>query len=304
VPVKQIDANSHIYIRQPVYGLEHLLPHTHDDESKLSFKAFLKAFPLLSLEALSPVSRADLSKFVYTDMNLAISDMLRSADSTSFHLEVAVPSEMEATLRFCSVKLVKIKEAGLVKDFHPRPTYKPDCDLLFFRYANENSDAVNAGLVIGLRNGAPWCNILRNMSLVDYSVFQFEIRNWRRLMETLDKSMDGAGTRGKTSDFCRMRIGAAKYNAYLVTRVRKISCGSDSQYSRLILEIAVDFPTVGRDCGEAGVLDCELQVYRGSSLVKEVGEDDIVLESCEEPPEWRIQGRNMMVTYEREEYTS
>lgn len=143
VPVEQIDANSRIYIRRPAYSLGYLLPYTHDDESKLSFEAF----PL--------VSRADLSKFVYTDMNVAISDMLRSADSTSFHLEVAPPSEIEATLRFCSVKLMKIMDAGLVKEFHPCLTYKHPYDLLFFRYTNENSNTVNAGLAISLRNGAP-----------------------------------------------------------------------------------------------------------------------------------------------------
>lgn len=98
-----------------------------------------------------------------------------------------------------------------------------------------------------------------------------------------------------------MRIGAAKYNAYLVTRVRKFRCSSDTRHPLLILEIAVEFARVGRDCGEVGVLDCELQLDTGSSLVSEVGKDDVVLESCEEPPQWQIQGRNKMVIYDRRE---
>lgn len=49
---------------------------------------------------------------------------------------------------------------------------------------------------MGIRNGAPWCNILRKMSLVDfYCAFQKD--NDSRLIKMLDKSMDGTGVRGK-----------------------------------------------------------------------------------------------------------
>lgn len=263
LPVLLSDASSHYYTRWNINTRAYIIPH---DSSSTGFL----------------VSSDNVSKFVYTNMTLATSAPPRPSAPTAFNLEVIMPSE--ANTRFCSLKLMKIY-GSLVDDFRACATYEsPGRSDLLFRYARNNHIIVTGAFIVGLRNGTPWCNILSHILQADF-YYRHDSRSG--MMETLKKSTDRAGTPAMASDFCRMQIGASKYNAYLLARVIKFGSGSDALCPRLVLEIAVHFPGYGSYYDEVGVLDCDFQLYDGGSIVKKIGDNDIRIESGEEPPYWR-----------------
>lgn len=278
--VTQDDAASQTYTRIHAYADDHLIPH----KVRMIGRR---------------VGGDELSKFVYTDMNLAISASSQSRASEAFGLIVHRP--MDESTRIYSLKWMKIY-SKIVEDIRASTTYEsPNEKVLLFRYANENSDMITGGLVVGLRNGTPWCNILRHMFQADfYSIFETE--NHMKLMDALTKCTNEAETPAKTRDLCRMRIGSRKHNAYMATRVTRVGGGSDAQRPRLVLEIAIDPLGTGSTHTEVGVLDCNPLLYRWSSIVRNIGEGDIAIQRGEEPPHWRIQGAGALVI--RDQYSS
>jgi hypothetical protein len=242
---------------------------------------------------------SDLSEFVFTNMNLVLADAVRPTNPLYFTIDISLPVEVESILRVYSVKLIAMTNRGLVKDFSFRSDYSidksrpDDLCVLRFQYASTSSESSNAGLIIGLRNGTPWCNIIRSLSLTDF--ITIVEGKTTRMVRTIYKSMDKTGTQGGTGDFCRMRIGEARHNAYMVTRVRKVGGSSDSRTSQLVLEFAVQLAKGEDSYDEIGVLDCQIQLFKGSSLVKGIGDGDLVLESGQEPFRWHSAGTDMAI---------
>ena len=273
--VKQIDSASHTYIRVLNGDRQNIVP--HDPDQRVAY----------------PVASHDLSKFVYTDLNLTISHVPPSSVSTDFALEVSKPPEDRA--RKYSLDLMKVWAGSLVYDIRAGATYEsPEDKVLLFQYADHYADVTTGAIVVGLRNGTPWCNILRRLSRADFYCIS-QGRNYLRLIDTLKKSTDTAGNPSRTRDLCSMQIGTGNVDAYLVTRVIKLGGGSDAHGPHLVLEIAVDFSKTRSEYLEVGVLECNFQLYRDVSRIRDIKEDDIVIESGEEPSYWRMQKATALV---------
>jgi len=276
--VKQMDAASHTYIRFLNDAGEYLVPHDPDQ--------------LVGYGTTKQTSH-DLSKFVYTDLYLTISHVPPSSVFTDFALEVSKSPEDRA--RKYSLDLMKIWAGSLVYDIRAGATYEsPEDKVLLFQYADHYADVTTGAIVVGLRNGTPWCNILRRLSRADFYCIS-QGRNYLRLIDTLKKSTDTAGNPSRTRDLCSMQIGTGNVDAYLVTRVIKLGGGSDAHGPHLVLEIAVDFSKTRSEYLEVGVLECNFQLYRDVSRIRDIKEDDIVIESGEEPSYWRMQKATALV---------